>query len=76
MPKKSVKVRIDEDEIEDLDEEAEEEGLSRSAYIRRILKNRHGGPQQDRVDELEARMEQVETVLDHLDVDVPTPESH
>lgn len=43
---KTVTVRLDEEEVEDLDEEAENQDISRSEYIRAILEARHDTEQE------------------------------
>lgn len=73
MTKASVKVRVDEELLEAIDEEADAEGLSRSAYIRRILKQRNDGAPEDKVDELEERLERIEAVHDALGLEETVP---
>lgn len=67
-----ITIRLREDELQELSEEAEEQGFSsRSEYIRRILRNRdeHGGNTElntsehvfgDRLDDLEQRVDELE----------------
>lgn len=59
MAKESVKFRLDEDELAEIDAEAEAEGISRSAYIRRILKRR-GENGRDDLDGLRERIGELE----------------
>jgi chromosome segregation ATPase len=54
----NVTVRLREDSIDRLDDEADERGVSRSEYIRDILDERH------RVEELEAEVDRLQDRLD------------
>lgn len=58
MTRTAITIRIREEEIERLDQEANEEGVSRSEYIRQILDNR------DRVDQLEEEMSELRDRLE------------
>jgi metal-responsive CopG/Arc/MetJ family transcriptional regulator len=71
MARESITFRIDGDLLDEIDEEAEEEGVSRSEYIRQILRNRHQsdvlGEEVDTLEErLEAREERIETLEQQL----------
>jgi len=71
MARESITFRIDGDLLEEIDEEAEEEGVSRSEYIRQILHNRRESDiLRDEVstlrDRLEAREERIETLEEQL----------
>lgn len=57
MGRQQTTIRLTESLIEDLDNEADEKGLSRSEYIRELLENRH------RVDELQ---DQIQSLRDHV----------
>lgn len=58
MSRTQTTIRLRDELVETLDEEADERGVSRSEYVREILQNRH------RADELQA---EVETLRDRLD---------
>jgi predicted HicB family RNase H-like nuclease len=58
MARTQTTIRIDENLIEDLDAEAEEKGVSRSEYIRQILRER---------DESEELREEIETLRERLE---------
>ncbi|WP_225336652.1 ribbon-helix-helix domain-containing protein [Halomicrobium urmianum] len=61
MSRKSITVRIREDLIDRLDEEADERDVSRSEYIRGILEDRHRAEElAERVERLEERLEERE----------------
>jgi chromosome segregation ATPase len=49
----NVTIRLREDLLDDLDQEADEEGVSRSEYVRDILEDRH------RADDLEGEVERL-----------------
>lgn len=58
MARESITFRIDGDLLDEIDEEAEEEGVSRSEYIRQILHNRRESDiLGEEVDTLEERIE-------------------
>jgi Ribbon-helix-helix protein, copG family. len=62
---KNVTVRLRKSVIDQLDDEADEIGVSRSQYVRDILDNRHRA---DRLqDYLQAREERIETLEDRLE---------
>lgn len=63
----SISLRLDDDLLESLDEEAEEKGVSRSAYIRATLEARHESDvlRKER-DELQADYEALEARRDEL----------
>jgi Ribbon-helix-helix protein, copG family. len=62
---KNVTVRLRKRVIDQLDNEADEIGVSRSQYVRDILDNRHRA---DRLqDYLQAREERIETLEDRLE---------
>lgn len=69
MPKKSITTRLESELIEGLDEESDEAGLSRSEYIRRILRERHENPAklQQEVDTLRDRLHAREERIDTLE---------
>lgn len=55
---RSITVRIREELIDVLDDEADEHDISRSEYIRQILDSRHEADElRERVEELESRLE-------------------
>lgn len=63
-------IRLDNEEWEQLEKEADERGFgNRTEYIRWILRNRSSigeptpGPADDRMDEMEARIERIEAKL-------------
>ena len=58
MARESITFRIDGDLLDEIDEEAEEEGVSRSEHIRQILHNRR---------ESDILREEVSTLRDRLD---------
>jgi chromosome segregation ATPase len=58
MARKSITFRIDGDLLAEIDEEAEEEGVSRSEYIRQVLHNRR---------ESDVLREEVSTLRDRLE---------
>jgi len=58
MPKDSITIRLQSDLIDSLEAEADEQSVSRSEYIRQILRQRH------EVDELQ---EKVDTLQERLD---------
>lgn len=72
MGRTQTTIRIDDTLIDRLDEEAEERGISRSEYIRRILRERHDKPEslreevhslRDRLESREKRIEELEQQL-------------
>jgi len=68
MGRTQTTIRIDESLIEDLDSEAEERGVSRSEYIRQILRER--GESEDlreEVDSLRERLESREERIEQLE---------
>ena len=58
MERTQTTIRIDESLIEDVDSEAEERDVSRSEYIRQILRERH---------DVEELREEVDTLRDRLE---------
>lgn len=64
---RSLTVRVPEELIDDLDEEAEEREQSRSEYIRQILRERHEtAALREEVERLEERVESREDRIDTL----------
>lgn len=68
MTRNAITIRIREDLIDRLDDEAEESGVSRSAYIRQILENRH------RASELEKKVDSLEEQVDSREDRIATLE--
>jgi predicted DNA binding CopG/RHH family protein len=71
MARESITFRIDGDLLDEIDEEAAEEGVSRSEYIRQILHNRREsdilGEEVDTLEErLEAREERIRELEQQL----------
>jgi chromosome segregation ATPase len=65
---KNLTVRVPESLIQDLDEEAEEEEMTRSEYIRQILQERHETEElREEVQRLEERVESREDRIDTLE---------
>lgn len=65
---KNLTVRVPESLIQDLDEEAEEEEMTRSEYVREILQERHGTEElQTKVETLQDRVESREARIDTLE---------
>lgn len=59
-----ITVRLPSDLLDGLDEEAEENGVSRSEYIRDVLRTReHTAELRDRIQQKEARIDQLEEQL-------------
>jgi chromosome segregation ATPase len=58
MPKDSVTIRLQSDLIDSLEDEAEEQDVSRSEYIRQILRDR---------DEIEELRDEVDTLRERLE---------
>ncbi len=68
MARESISFRIDGDLLDEIDEEAEEKGVSRSEYIRQILHNRHQSDVLgEEVDTLEERLEAREQRVQELE---------
>jgi hypothetical protein len=59
-----ITLRAPEDTLEELDEEPEEDGVSRSEYIRDVLDSRTEHTEE--VTELRARADELETELDRV----------
>ena len=71
MDRIQTTIRLEEELIEDLDEEAEDAGISRSEYIRQILRERRESEiLQDRLEttleRLESREERIQELEDQL----------
>lgn len=61
---KPTSIRLDEETLDDVDEEASERGLSRAEYLRVIVENRH---ESGRIrDEYEAKLESLRTENERL----------
>jgi len=54
---KTVTFKLDPDLVDELDDEADEKGVTRSAYLRNIIESRH------RADELQARVDELRNQL-------------
>lgn len=59
--KENVNVRVDPDLVDELDAEAQARGLSRSEYLRWIIRNRDSRDVEEQLSEHEARI----TALEH-----------
>lgn len=71
MERKAITIRIREELIDRLDSEAEDEGVSRSEYVREILRDRHRADEledeiQSLQDRLESREDRIETLEEQL----------
>ncbi len=69
MNMQPVTIRFDEDEIEDLDDEAENRGFAnRTEYIRWIVHNRNGISENaaDELQDHEQRLTQIEQFIEEL----------
>lgn len=64
--KENVNVRMDPDIVAELDEEAEARGLSRSEYVRWIIRNRYVLDVETKLDEHEDRISALEHAVDEL----------
>jgi predicted DNA binding CopG/RHH family protein len=68
MGRTQTTIRIDESLIEDLDSEAEERGVSRSEYIRQILRDRGEREElREEIDTLRDRLESRKERIDELE---------
>jgi len=68
MAKESITIRLEGELIEGLEEEAEEEGVSRSEYIRQILRERGETEElREEVDTLQSRLESREERVSELE---------
>jgi len=68
MAKESITIRLESELIEGLEGEADEESVSRSEYIRQILRERHtAGELADEIDTLQQRLETREERIDTLE---------
>jgi septal ring factor EnvC (AmiA/AmiB activator) len=68
MAKESITIRLQADLIDVLEEEAGEESVSRSEYVRQILQNRHESDElADEVERLRDRLESREQRIDGLE---------
>jgi len=68
MPKDSITIRLQDELIAGLEEEAEEEGVSRSEYIRQILRERDEREElRDEIDTLRDRLESREERVEELE---------
>lgn len=64
----NVTIRLREDLVDDLDQEAEEADVSRSEYVRSILENRHKADElETEVDRLRERLESREARIEDLE---------
>lgn len=75
-----ISIKLDEDVIEAIDDEAEDRDLTRSQYVRRIIDNRHESDREERLSHIEGRLDRLEagrsqqpTEAPHNDV-TPEPE--
>ena len=61
---KPTSIRLDEDTLASVDSEADERGLSRAVYLRKIVENRH---ESNRIrDEYEAKLDELRTENERL----------
>ena len=67
MTEKTVSFKMPEDEVADLDQEADEEGKTRSAYIRSVLRARHIEEQLEEQVLTEADKRRYENRIDELE---------
>jgi len=68
MPRTQTTIRLEEQLIEDLDSEAEEKGISRSEYIRQILRERGESEElREEIDTLTQRLESREERIEELE---------
>lgn len=68
MARESVTIRLREELIERLDQEAEDQDESRSEYVRGILNERHEVEElRDEVDSLQEQLESRESRIDELE---------
>lgn len=68
MPKESITIRLESELIEGLEEESDEEGVSRSEYIRQILRERDVREElRDEIDTLRGRIESREERIETLE---------
>jgi metal-responsive CopG/Arc/MetJ family transcriptional regulator len=68
MPRTQTTIRLEEQLIEDLDSEAEEKGISRSEYIRQILRERGKSEElREEIDTLMQRLESREERIEELE---------
>jgi uncharacterized coiled-coil DUF342 family protein len=68
MPRTQTTIRLEEQLIEDLDSEAEEKGISRSEYIRQILRERGESEElREEIDTLRQRLESREERIEELE---------
>jgi len=68
MPKDSITIRLQSDLIDSLESEAEAEGVSRSEYIRQVLRNRDEAEElREEVDTLQQRLENRESRIEELE---------
>lgn len=65
-----ITIRLGEDEVDAIDEEAEQRGLSRAGYLRSIIKNRPAVEKttaetlDDEISELRERIQRIESEID------------
>jgi metal-responsive CopG/Arc/MetJ family transcriptional regulator len=68
MPKDSITIRLEDELIARLEEEAEEEGVSRSEYIRQILREQGERRElEEEIDTLRQRLETREARVEELE---------
>jgi chromosome segregation ATPase len=68
MPKEGITIRLRPEVIDRLEEEADEEGVSRSEYIRQILRERRESEElREEVDTLRERLERREERIEQLE---------
>lgn len=68
MVRESITIRLREELIDSLDEEADDEGVSRSEYIRDILADRHAADELiEEVEDLRDRLDAKERRIDELE---------
>jgi len=68
MGRKAITIRLREELIDRLDDEAEDKGVSRSEYVREILQDRH------RADELEDKVKSLQSQVDSREERIATLE--
>ena len=68
MPRTQTTIRLEESLIEDLDSEAEERDVSRSEYVRQILRERRESEElREEIDSLRDRLESREERIEELE---------
>jgi predicted transcriptional regulator len=67
MAKETITIRIDGDLIDSLDAEAEDRDVTRSEYVRQILRERHEGEEIESLrEQLDSRQERIKTLEEQL----------